>query len=220
MSPSRLKEIFVSLIIASLCLLITTGKAAAQQGQPQQSAQPRASAANMNVQIYLLVASSQQSQDERLPQSLDGVMRELRSSLPFKSYRVMTTLVNRVQDNGKLDVRWISNTVLSPTANDQTFAHTPSFTEFHVENITLSNDAQSRPAVRFAGLGFSTRVPILTGTVPSPNGSSPVIQYEAVGLSTNVTLRENEPAIVGSLKVGTAGDAIILIVSVKQSQEF
>ncbi len=218
MSPSRLKGIFMSLIVVSLCLFITTGKAAAQQSQPQQSAQPRASAANMNVQIYLLVASSQQSQDERLPQSLDEVMRELRSSLPFRSYRVMTTLVNRVQDNGKLDVRWISNT-LSPTANDQTFAHTPSFTEFHVDNITLSNDAQGRRNVRLAGLGLSTHVPILTGTLPSQNGPSPVIQYESVGLSTNVTLRENEPSVVGSLNIGTAGDAIILIVSVKQPQE-
>src|SRR2546423_6014011 len=142
MSPSRFKVVFMPLILAGLCLLTITCTAVAQQSQPLAQAQPRASAANINVQIYLLVGSNQQAQDERLPQSLDAVMRELRSSLPFRSYRVMTTLVGRVQDGSRLNLRWGGNALLSPTANDQTFARTPSINEFHVGDIKLGEDAQ------------------------------------------------------------------------------
>ncbi len=68
-------------------------------------------------------------------------------------------------------------------------------------------------------IAFSTQFPIQVGTTISASGTgaAPEIRYEGVGINTDVTVRENEPAVVGSVSVGTTGDALILVVSVKQS---
>ena len=63
---------------------------------------------NLDTQLYLLVATNQEIDDAKIPAALDPVIKQLRSSLPFKNYKLMTTLVNRVKNEGrlKLEVDW------------------------------------------------------------------------------------------------------------------
>ena len=56
----------------------------------------------------------------------------------------------------------------------------------------------------------------------SPDGpmlSVPTINYEPTGVSTDVSMREGEPVIVGTLNIGPSGDAIILVVSAKRTSK-
>src|ERR1044071_5306101 len=56
---------------------------------------------NLDTQLYLLVATNQEVDDAKLPAALDGVIRQLRASLPFKNYRLAATLFNRVKNDGR-----------------------------------------------------------------------------------------------------------------------
>ena len=49
------------------------------------------------------------------------------------------------------------------------------------------------------------------------NGGVPATNYENTGLSTDISIREGEPVVVGTLNVGPSGDAIILVVAARRT---
>jgi len=71
--------------------------------------------------------------------------------------------------------------------------------------------------LRFA---FGSRVPIQTGTNIAPSGtnSAPVYNYDQVGIKTDISVREGQPAVVGTLlNASSSGEAIVLVVLVKRA---
>jgi hypothetical protein len=176
--------------------------------------------ANLDTQLYLIVATNQDVDDARLPQSLDGVVKQLRASLPFKNYRLAATLVNRVRNEGRLDLRWIGGPFAVPASSAASSA-TPSFSEFKVQQVKLSRNADGQPIVHMLRFSFGARIPIITGTTLAQSGPgiAPIINYENTGLNTDISLREGEPVVVGTLNAGPSGDAIILVVSAKRTNK-
>src|SRR5207237_567966 len=74
-------------------------------------------AIGLEVQLHLLVATKSPTGDEeKLPASLDAVIKQLRSTFNFKSYRLAATLLNRVKNNGRLSLRWAGNQLLQTSA--------------------------------------------------------------------------------------------------------
>ncbi len=170
---------------------------------------------NLDTQLYLLVATNQEVDDAKLPAALDQVVKQLRSSLPFKNYRLAATLLNRVKNDGRLNLKWIGGP-LGPVG--AVAATNPSFNEFKVNNLKLVNDSANRQIVRMEGFGFGVRIPIITSTTIAANGPiSPMINYESTGLNTDISMREGEPVVVGTLNIGPSGDAIILVMSAKRT---
>ena len=170
---------------------------------------------NLDTQLYLIVATNQELANEKLPTALDPVWKRLRETLPFKNYRVSATLINRVKNDSRLNLKWIGGPLLGSAAAT---AQTPSFNEFRVNNVKLVKDASGQTLVRMEGFGFGARIPIQSGTAVASNGpAAPIINYENTGLNTDISMREGEPVIVGTLNVGPSGDAIILVMSAKRS---
>src|SRR6185503_4867121 len=62
---------------------------------------------NLDTQLYMLIATNQDVDDLKLPAALDSVVKQLRGSLPFKNYRLAATLINRVKNEGRLNLKWI-----------------------------------------------------------------------------------------------------------------
>jgi hypothetical protein len=173
---------------------------------------------NLDTQLYLLVATNQDVDDTKLPTALDSVIRQLRASLPFKNYRLAATLINRVKNDGRLNLKWIGGPLMPAAA--ATASITPSFNEFRVNNVKLTTDASGRAMVRMEGFGFGARIPIQTATMVAANApAGPIINYEPTGLNTDISMQEGEPVIVGTLNVGPSGDAIILVMSAKRTQK-
>jgi hypothetical protein len=70
------------------------------------------------------------------------------------------------------------------------------------------------------GFKFGSRIPIQTYAAVAANGNAtPTISYESTGLNTDISMREGQPVIVGTLNVGPSGDAIILVVSARRSEK-
>ena len=200
---------FALFVAVATSISATTAKA-------QQPTQTLDAEANLDTQLYLIVGTNQDVDDSRLPAALDAVIKQLRASLPFKNYRLAATLVNRVRNEGRLDLRWIGGPFASPSGTAS--AQTPSFSEFKIGVVKLTRNAEGQPMVQMQRFSFGARIPIVTGTTPAQAGAGfPIINYDNTGLNTDISLREGEPVVVGTLNAGPSGDAIILVVSAKRT---
>ena len=71
---------------------------------------------NLDTQLYLVFATNSVVDNGKLPAVLDSVIKQLRSSLPFKNYRLAATLINRVKNEGRLNLQWIGGPLLAASA--------------------------------------------------------------------------------------------------------
>jgi hypothetical protein len=146
-------------------------------------------------------------------------VKELRATLPFKNYRLATTMINRVKNAGRLDLSWVGGTL--STAIGSASNTTPSFSQFKVREVRLVRNADNQPVVQMLGFNFGARIPIqtATGAVAANGAVAPVIAYENTGVFTDISMREAEPVIVGTLNLGPSGDAVILVVAAKRTDK-
>lgn len=181
-----------------------------------QAAQEPSDEPNLETQLYLIVGTNQDVDDAKLPAALENVVKQLRGSLPFKNYRLAATLINRVKNQGRLDLSWIGGPLASPTGAASNV--TPSFSQFKVREVRLIRNAENQPVVQMLGFNFGARIPIQTPGAIAANGAvAPAVAYENTGVSTDISMRESDPVIVGTLNIGPSGDAIILVVSAKRT---
>lgn len=200
---------FLTVMLLVLCV------GASRNVQAQTTPDP-ADEANLDTQLYLIVGTNQDVDDAKLPASLDTVVKQLRATMPFKNYRLAATLINRVKNQGRLSLSWIGGPLASPTAAASNV--TPSFSQFNVREVKLLRNPENQPVVQMLGFNFGARVPIQTPGAIAANGAvAPTVAYEPTGVSTDISMREAEPVIVGTLNIGPSGDAIILVVSAKRT---
>jgi hypothetical protein len=212
MNIQRIQGAMVVVLFAASFVIGTSSVARAQT--TTQQADTKEEETNLDTQLYLIVATNQTVPDDKLPSSLDGVVKQLRSTLPFKNYRLAATLLNRVKNEGRLDLSWIGGpiaTTIGPAS-----ATTPTFSQFKVRMVKLAKNSSGETMVQMAGFNFGARIPIQVGQIAA-NGATVPINYENTGLSTDISIREGEPVIVGTLNVGPSGDAIILVVAARRT---
>ena len=193
-------------------LFLVCGSVQAQTTQTQ----TKEDETNLDTQLYLIVGTNQDVVDAKIPATLDSVIRQLRATLPFRNYRLAATLINRVKNDGRLDLSWIGGPLASTLGTSP--ITTPSFSQFKVRQVKLVYDAQGTPTVQMAGFNFGARIPIqVSGAIAANGAVAPSFSYESTGLATDISMREGEPVVVGTLNVGPSGDAIILIISAKRT---
>jgi hypothetical protein len=198
-------------LCAALCLIVASLSVQAQTAQ----AETKDDETNLETQLYLILGTNQDVADSKLPSSLDAVVRQMRGALPFKNYRLAATLINRVKNDGRLDLSWVSGTLASPSTAS---SNTPSFSSFRVRQVKLVQNNQGQHMVQMVGFHFGARIPIqVSGAIAANGAVAPAFNYESTGLATDISMLESEPVIVGTLNVGPSGDAIILVVSAKRT---
>ena len=192
-------------------------EATATTAERQQESQPRVrsdEAAGLEVQLHLLVARrTTDGQDEKLPASLDAVVKQLRATFPFKSYRLATTLLNRVKNGGRLGVRWYGSPLFGQAPAP---GSTPGSNELNILGVKLEKDDAGHDLVQLVNFSFNARITVPVPTLASAASGPPIPMQENTGISTDLSVREGEPTIVGTLDVGPAGDALILVVTAKR----
>ena len=143
-------------------------------------------------------------------------MKQLRASLPFKNYRLAATLINRVKNEGRLELSFIGGPLATQSIAATSTA--PSFSQFKVRQVKLSRNSENQSIVQMLGFNFGTRFPIQSPGPIAANGAvTPILNYENTGVYTDISMREADPVIVGTLNVGPSNDAIILVVSAKKA---
>jgi hypothetical protein len=204
-------------LCAALCLMLATLSVQAQTTNPAQ-AETKDDEINLETQLYLILGTNQDVADSRLPTSLDPVVKELRAALPFKNYRLAATLINRVKNDSRLSLSWVGGTLASATPNTPSL--TPSFSQFNVRQVRVVRNNAGQPIVQMLGFNFGARIPIqVSGAIAANGAVAPAFNYENTGLATDISMRESEPVIVGTMNIGPSGDAIILVVAAKRTQK-
>ena len=195
-----------------LSLFLVCGSAQAQTAQED----IRNDETNLETHLYIIVGTNDDVPEAKIPAALDPTIKQLRTILPFKNYRVAATLINRVRNEGRLDLSWVGGPLASKLLSAP--LATPSRSQFKVRQVKLARNAEGQQMVQMTGFSFNALVPIPTGAAVAANGSAaPTFNYEGTSLSTDISMREGEPAIVGTLNIGPSGDAIILVVSAKRT---
>ena len=212
-----MKKVLIAVLLGVVCL--GAGSRTQAQGFPQTPAKTETKQedeTNLETHLFLIVATNQEAADSKLPTALDPVAKQLRATLPFKNYRLVSTLINRVKNDGGLKLNWVGAPMTSVAATAPT---TPSFNHFNIRQVRLVRDSDGQQMIQMANFSFGARVPIQMGAIAATGEVRPTTSYEQTGLGTDISMREGEPVIVGTLNVGPSGDAIILVVSAKRAQK-
>ncbi|HEY0385901.1 MAG TPA: hypothetical protein VGC64_07810 [Pyrinomonadaceae bacterium] len=218
------RTLMPGLMMMLMLLLVVCGAPLIAQAQRKAEA-PVASAlsdalvdddANLDVELYLLAASDASGETGgKLPAQLEPIVRRLRATLPFGSYRLFGTMLNRMKNGGRLSVAGVGAAIISKLN-----APAPLFSDYSIGLIKLKTDAAGQSIVELSNFKFGARVPIQMSTTAGAGGTSAsTIQYENTGINTEFSMREGEPVVVGTLNVGQAGEAFILVVSAKRTKE-
>ena len=202
------------LLAFAFALMAAAGGDAAAQDAESARQSSRADT-NHEVLLHLLVTAEGAEAAARTPQSLEGVVRHLKASLPPADYRLAATFINRVRDGGFFEVKTAG---ASPFGSSQTPSqHTPAFFQISFTGVKLLDAAQ--PSVNIQQFRLGMKVPIQTGTVSadkSAAGGYPVVQYEDTGISTQLNVREGEPTLVGTLNTSRPGQLYVVVVTVRR----
>lgn len=212
-------------VILLICAIAVFGCAQAAVAQepsaPAKAAPtlPREDETNLDTQLYLLLATNREAEEAKLPNALQPVVTRLRETLSFKHYSLAASFLNRVRHNGRLEMTWVGGPLLAPTSSPM---GNPSFNEFTAGRVRLERDANGREIIQMIDFLFGSRVPIVVAQTTTTNASTnmagfPMINYQRVGLRTDISMTEGVPVIAGTLNVGPSGDAIIVVVSAKRA---
>ena len=212
-----MKKFLIAILLAVVCLSVNVhAQTTATPQTPAKTETKEEDETNLETQLYLIVGSNQELGDTKLPSSLDAVLKQMRATLPFKNYRLVSTLINRVKNDGRLQLNWVGAPMVSAASP---LSSTPSFSHFNIRQVRLVRDSQGQQLIQMAGFSFGARVPIQMSAIAAGGEVRPTTSYEQTGLGTDISMREAEPVIVGTLNVGPSGDAIILVVSAKRAQK-
>ncbi|HVF44936.1 MAG TPA: hypothetical protein VM936_18065 [Pyrinomonadaceae bacterium] len=207
----------LAIAFAFALLVAGRGVAAAQDGGESSNRQQQAAAraeTNFEVQTHVLVATEGAGTASKVPQALDGVVRQLKSILPPADYGLAATFVNRVKDDGGFDVR---SAGASPFGSPQTGPLTPNIFQLSLA-LKAFDGASGERYVRVQPFKLGLKIPIQTATVggDKPGQSYPVIQYEDTGINTQMSVREGEPTLVGTLNTSRPGQLFVIVITVRR----
>lgn len=214
-----MKRCFRLLIMLGI-LALAGGQAI--QGCPVAPQNPASSAAedqrrdvDHEVELYLLAVTNEGEQGTNIPRALEPVVRNLRSALPYSRYRLAAVFLNRVKDGGTVDVRGVAGPILAVASSVQ-----PTFYDFRLQRVTATGDGAGQGYVNVQNLTFNLRLPVVTGTTRGEAGApgSPIINYEPIGLATQIGMREGVPTVIGTMASGRADGIIILVATISRTQ--
>ena len=209
--------------VCAIVICASAQVALAQEPSPPQksvNAAPREDETNLDTQLYLILATNRETEESNLPVVLQPVVTRLRENLAFKHYSLAASFLNRVRHNGHLEMLWVGGPLLAPASSP---LGNPSFNEFTAGRVRLEKDANGREVIQMIDFRFGSRVPIITAQTTTTSASTnapggfPVINYQPIGLKTDISMTEGVPVIAGTLNVGPSGDAIIVVVSAKRA---
>lgn len=213
-------------IILLVCAIVMC--AGAQVGLAQEAGSPQRGAGaavredetNLDIQLFLILATNREVEEAKLSNTLQPVLTRLRDAMNFKHYSLAASLLNRVRHNGRLETSWVGGPMLAPVSSPM---GNPSFNEFTAGRVRIEKDANGREVISMIEFRFGSRVPIITAQPTTSNASTnvpggfPVINYQPIGLKTDISMTEGVPVIAGTLNVGPSGDAIIVVISAKRA---
>ena len=179
---------------------------------------PSAAPQNIELTAYMLVGSETGPPTGTpippIPKDLDSVVTQLKNAFPYKEYRLMDILTLRTRTGQRAETSSTGSSVKIGGISQ------PVVTQFRIESATAAPDG----TVRINGLRLGNRVPYATGSFQPGVGGvgvNPLVntqfQYQDIGLSTDVDIKEGQKLVVGKMGMNT-NEAIFLVLVARVAQ--
>jgi hypothetical protein len=170
---------------------------------------------SFDAHFYVLIASNDTSKRSDIQAPVENVLKQLRADLPFRNYRLVTTLLGRFRNRGSLDL----SGAVGPNLIGINNANRPSF---YTLNLIAARDEASADPTRLINLEavrFVIRLPVIEGMNPAgPNTpATPILTYQPLEVKTGLSIREGVPAVVGSFATGQLDEQLVLVLQVTKS---
>lgn len=158
------------------------------------------------VQLYMLVASQNVTTYGSVPAVLRPLVGQLRNSLGFENYGVALTTLNRLRSNQGLSANGATRGLPAPTTAN---GIAPTLFTYTIDRARAATDEAGQSIVQLERFVMNLRAPLAGfGT-----GS---IDYQNVGFTTSVSLRENTPTVIGTLTTSRPDEILVLAAQVRR----
>ncbi len=167
------------------------------------------------VVLQTLVASNTANNKSEIPQILSGAVKRLKANYSYSNYRLASTYLQRVANNGTIEFRNVSNeTIPNQERNFSVFS------DWTLRGLQILLDAKGQNSIQFESFRFGQRIPIITSSVKDESGkTNSVVNYEQVGLTIQrCSLAENVPTVIGSLSTLKPDELMFLVLTVKSAE--
>ncbi|MGA2736142.1 MAG: secretin N-terminal domain-containing protein [Bryobacteraceae bacterium] len=151
---------------------------------------PAAAPKDVDLIVYLIVASEQPAASGGLPPELQTVADELKKIFSYKSFRLLDSILLRTQPGNMAN----SHGTIKPNEETRTMSYT-----FSVQPSAVTEDPIGR-LIRLDNLSLSVE------------GGD-----HNAGIHTEITVREGQRVVVGKSNIGTGG-SLILVVTAKVTE--
>jgi hypothetical protein len=198
--PMFIKPLFVFCIGIAL--------AASVYGQ----ADPRQLEPSYEVSLQMIVGSDDGSGRQEMPASLSGISNHLKSRFAFKNYRLAGTIVGRIVNTGSFEHK----STMSMFAESRT-TH-PTFVEWTLGDLRIGPTGSGKQGFQAKAFRFGARVPMVVPRVGEGVNTSPIVNYEAIGLMIReVGLAVNSPTLIGTLGLPGVEGTVFLVITVRSA---
>lgn len=171
---------------------------------------------NIELIVHMILAAPKGSSGNALPGDLDAVAKQLRS-FGYNDFQLMDTAILRNREGLGGDA-----TGNAGKPEPGLPAGASSIYRIAYKDTALTMDAGKPSMVRIDGFRFSIRIPFVTGSFQPGMGGEGVgpmvstqFQYNDIGFSTNLDIREGQKVVVGKNKIDSSDKALILVVSAR-----
>lgn len=197
-----------------VCILMPANVSVAQEGSSEPATASRPAEIDLDVQLHLIVASNAATDGTTLSAQLAPIARQLQSLLPFANYRLGATFLCRVKNGRPVQLKGVGRILFVTPILESSV--NPTFYEVTAGSVTMKTDASGNAAVQLSPFRFGLRIPLLMAH-PGPADQSQNVVYEPVGITTDVTIREGEPVVVGTMDAGRPNETLVVVLLVKRA---
>ena len=160
---------------------------------------------SIELHLYVLVGSHTPNGSRDLPPELVDVVAQLKSTLRYAEYSLMTSAIHRTTSGEGIESSGVAANDLvgfkGPVGSPLIYSYT-------FRRIALAGGEIAR--IDVDALRFTMRIPI-------PLGDS--TQYSDVGFETPVTIREGEKVVVGTTAMGDRALIVVVTATIARPQD-
>ncbi|HEX5707071.1 MAG TPA: hypothetical protein VFX96_07235 [Pyrinomonadaceae bacterium] len=159
---------------------------------------------DIELRVYILIASNTEGAGAPLPPELSDVVRQLQSTLFHKNYSLMSSQLMRAKDGRQgLNNKGVAELKLAvPSAPSET----PIFYNYDVNSISVEDAGAATPKVQIGNFAFTIRVPLSLG--------GQEVRFENVGFNAPVSLRNGERVVAGTTSMQEKSVVVVLAANV------
>jgi hypothetical protein len=162
---------------------------------------------NLEVEINLIVASSDPATKSTMPKSREQIFKQLQKTLPGWNYSLAATYTNWVKNGSSVESKGV---IAADLVQGRDLTGTTAPYEYTMK-VKLATDGPN-PAVEIPLFRFGLQLPTIVGMNPFK------LEYHLTAITTELSLREATPTVVATLTTTNPNQILVLVVSVRRTQ--